>query len=236
MLHGRTLQNTPSEIQEVTIEVILDPTEDQDATMQAQLSNGSAIDAMLSTLGGVYGAAVQWNASYSSRLSITASIERDNGVTISATAMQTAIASAVSSSLVIDATQVVPAFSSFGVAEVAGSSVVLNPTNPTNPIGNDLSSPAPPPIGELSTHLGTDGVPGWGVALIVIASVIAVLACVGLMLQMRAQPMRLVSLWPMSQLSERTKMVGELRGHGAEMGQMAPAPALEKPRTVSGQV
>ena len=138
---ARRLQQAgfPSQIEVLGIEVLLDPTEPDSARIDAALNNGTAIDSMLAQLDGVFGAGVSWNASYTSRLTLTASLEgeADQDTILQ---MQTAVASAVASSLAVDVALV-------QLREFSASTVPPTYTNPAtviNPGGGTTATTSPP--------------------------------------------------------------------------------------------
>jgi len=208
LANGRGLQTTaPDQVQMVTIDVALDPTSIDAATLGAALNNNSAISDMLTALTGVSAAGVQWDATYTMHLSLSASLPASS--VVSSAAMQAAIASAVGSSLSRDVGALsLTNFSTDMLPPLIG----LFPTNPTNPTAG-----APPPPGQATQPQlsSSSDVPAWGVTLIVISCVtICGLGALGLMLQMRSQAggMTSVGLWPPSlKMNERAQVVGELR-------------------------
>jgi len=189
------------------VDVMLDPTSVDAALLGAVLNNNSALASMLTALSGVHAAGVQWNATYTMRLSLSASLPASSGVS---SAMQAAINAAVASSLARDANSV----SLTNFSQIAlPPSIVLRPIDPTNPIGG---APAPPTQATPQLSSSSD-VPAWGVAVIVISCItICGLGALGLLVQMRSQGgTTTVALWPPSlKMNDRAKVVGELRAGG----------------------
>ena len=126
----RRLQSLPTMIEILTIEVLLDPTEPDSARIDAALNNGTAVNEMLADLNnGVYGAGVSWNASYTSRLHLTASLPA--GSSVNDVEMRGAIQSAVAASLSIDVGAV--RLRDFTTTTVPPA-ITMNPSDPNNPL------------------------------------------------------------------------------------------------------
>jgi hypothetical protein len=213
---GRRRALSPTQIELLTIEVVIDPTEPDAARIDAALNNGTAVNSMLSGLDGVVGAGVTWNTSYTSRLTLEASLGPNAPSSLDE--MRSAVTSAVAASLEFDVGAV--RLRHFSRSYVPPTIVMsyANPNNPLNP-GAALS-PAPPPLPFNTPPFapgqappmgsgGTDNLnptfgsslpmPTWGVAVIVGVGAVCACAALGLCLQLRKQradgPKR-KGLWP----------------------------------------